>query len=154
VEIRRVRSDDAPVLESLFARLDTTWFRPHDLGPSGARRIAAHEGRDVYLVGFLRELPVAYGMLRGWDEGYLVPSLGVAVRDGYRDGGLGRRMMQALHKVVRERGVDRVRLRVAPDNARARHLYASMGYHEVGVERGELLCMLWLDEADVPLGAA
>src|SRR6188472_79576 len=139
LRVRSVCPSDVRSLEDLFAGLDTRWFRPHDLGVAGARAVADHVGRDVYLIGFLDTVPVAYGMLRGWDEGYRVPSLGVAVRDGYRDQGLGRQMMHALHEVVRGRGGHRVRLRVAPGNARARHLYDSMGYREVGIERGELV---------------
>lgn len=145
LRVRAVRPDDERLLEVLFAGLDTTWFRPHDLGADGARQIARHVGTDVYLIGFLDDVAVAYGMLRGWDEGYRVPALGVAVRDGYRDRGLGRQMMHALHDVVRERGGRRVRLRVAPGNARARHLYDSMGYRHVGVERGEDVLLLDLD---------
>src|SRR6187551_2771100 len=96
--VRAVRPSDARALEALFAGLDTTWFRPHDLGPAGARAVADHTGRDIYLIGFLDRVPVAYGMLRGWDEGYRIPALGIAVRDGYRDRGLGRQMMHALHE--------------------------------------------------------
>ncbi len=142
MKIRTVRPADAPDLETLFARLDTDWFRPHDLGPDGARAVADHVGEDVYLIGFLGSTPVAYGMLRGWDEGYETPSLGIAIREGYRDRGLGRQVMSALHDVVRVRGGHRVRLRVAAGHARARHLYASMGYRQVGVERGELVLVL------------
>ena len=142
LRIRAVRPRDARALEVLFAGLDTTWFRPHDLGAAGARAVAEYGGRDVYLIGVLGRVPVAYGMLRGWDEGYLVPRLGVAVRDGWRDRGLGRQMMHALHAVVRERSGDRVQLRVAPGNTRARHLYATLGYRQVGIERGELLLQL------------
>ena len=58
-------------------------------------------------------------------------------------------MMQALHDVVRERGGQRVRLRVAPGNARARHLYDSMGYRQVGIERGELVLLLELDRGGI-----
>jgi ribosomal-protein-alanine N-acetyltransferase len=147
--VRPVRAGDERMLQVLFAGLDTTWFRPHDLGLEGARAITAHDGKDVYLVGFLGSAPVAYGMLRGWDEGYRIPALGIAVRDGYRDRGIGRRMMRELHRVVRQRGGDRVRLRVAEGNARARHLYRSMGYRRVGVERGELVMLIDLDEASL-----
>lgn len=145
LRIRRVRPDDVRALEVLFAGLDTSWFRPHDLGPDGARQVATRVGNDVYLIGFLDGVPVAYGMLRGWDEGYRIPALGIAIRDGYRDQGLGRQMMCALHAVVRERGGHRVRLRVAAGNARALHLYHSMGYRQVGVERGELVLLIDLD---------
>jgi GNAT superfamily N-acetyltransferase len=144
LRIGPVRPSDASALGRLFARLDTTWFGPHDLSAEGARAVAHHVGRDVYLVGWLGPEPVAYGMLRGWDEGYAVPSLGVAVRDGYQRRGFGRQMMEALHGMVRDQGGDRVRLRVAPDNTRARRLYDSMGYRQVGVERGELLLVIVL----------
>ena len=153
LDVRAVRPTDTRDLEVLFAGLDTTWFRPHDLGPAGARAVAGYVGRDVYLIGWLGRVPVVYGILRGWDEGYAVPSLGVAVRDGYRDHGLGRQMMHALHRVVRERQGDRVRLRVAPGNARARHLYDSLGYRQVGIERGELVLVLELDRRHEPVGS-
>jgi ribosomal protein S18 acetylase RimI-like enzyme len=146
LRIRAVRPGDERALEVLFEGLDTTWFRPHALDADGARWVANHVGRDVYLIGFLGSVPVAYGMLRGWDEGYRIPALGIAIRDGYRDRGLGRRMMYALHRVVLARGGSRVRLRVAPANARARHLYDSLGYHQVGIERDELVLLLDLHE--------
>ena len=151
MRVRPVRPGDAHALEILFTGLDTTWFRPHDLGPAGARAVAQHVGRDVYLIGFLDGVAVAYGMLRGWDEGYRIPALGIAVRDGYRDQGLGRQMMHALHDVVRERGGHQVRLRVAAGNARARHLYDSLGYREVGIERGELVMLVDLDASVDPV---
>jgi ribosomal protein S18 acetylase RimI-like enzyme len=145
LRIRPVRPQDVRALEVLFAGLDSSWFRPHDLGPDGAREVATYVGKDVYLIGYLDGVPVAYGMLRGWDEGFRIPALGIAIRDGYRDQGLGRQMMGALHTVVRERGGHRVRLRVAAGNARALHLYRSMGYRQVGVERGELVLLIDLD---------
>lgn len=145
LSIRQIRPGDEHDLEVLFAGLDTRWFRPHDLGEAGAREVASHVGKDAYLIGHIDSVPVAYGMLRGWDEGYRIPALGIAIRKGFRDRGLGRTMMEALHRVVRERGGHRVRLRVAAGNARARHLYESLGYRQVGVERGELVMLLDLD---------
>lgn len=144
-----MRPGDERALVALFAGLDSAWFRPHDLGAVGARKVANHVGEDVYLIGFLETVPVAYGMLRGWDEGYRIPALGVAVRDGYRDQGLGRQMMHALHRAVRARGGDRVRLRVAEGNARAIHLYESLGYHQVGIERGERVLLVDLESSEV-----
>ncbi len=152
LQVRAVCPDDERTLEVLFGGLGSPWFHPHDMGVDGARTIANHVGDDVYLVGFLGSTPVAYGMLRGWDEGYRIPALGIAVRDGYRDRGLGRQMMGALHQEVLHRGGHRVRLRVAPGNSRARHLYESMGYRHVGDERGEMVLLLDLDRVEVLAG--
>jgi RimJ/RimL family protein N-acetyltransferase len=46
--------------------------------------------------------------------------------------------MAYLHAEARERGADRVRLRVDPDNVRARPLYGSLGHEYQGEYRGEL----------------
>src|SRR4029077_9854772 len=88
---------DEGQLAELFAHLDQTFFRPHPMTADEARRIAHYPGRDVYLVHEVDGQAVAYGFLRGWDEGYDVPSLGVAVRDGHQGQGHGRSMMLALH---------------------------------------------------------
>jgi ribosomal protein S18 acetylase RimI-like enzyme len=67
-------------------------------------------------------------MLRGWDEGYEVPSLGIAVLASARGTGLGRTFMQFLHSAARLQGAPRVRLKVYPENAAAWRLYESLGY--------------------------
>jgi ribosomal protein S18 acetylase RimI-like enzyme len=126
-------------LADLFAAIDSTHFHPHPLTAAEARRIQAHTGRDLYVAtGF------AYGMLRGWDEGYAVPSLGVAVRRDAYGQGHGRAMMAWLHELAREHGATEVRLRVHPDNVRAIRLYESLGYVDAGEERGERLMLVSL----------
>jgi ribosomal protein S18 acetylase RimI-like enzyme len=140
---RPVRADDAEVLGELLVSIDVTHFRPHPMTPEEARHIAELDGRDVYLIGFDDDdQAVAYGMLRGWDEGYPTASVGVAVRRTREREGIGRAMMEALHDAARARGADSVRLRVHPDNHSARRLYERLGYQPVGMERGEILMLL------------
>lgn len=127
----------AHALDRLFARLDPTYFHPHPLTREEAARISSYDGQDIYLW-----TEHAYGFLRGWDEGHDVPSLGVAVAIDQEGKGHGHRMMLALHEAARERGAKRIRLRVHPDNSRARRLYDSLGYREAGMERGEVLMLL------------
>ena len=142
MDIRSATLRDAAALEGLFARIDTTHFRPHDMTGTGAMAVAAHQGRDVYLIGWLGPAPVAYGMLRGWDEGWSTPSLGIGVREGHRRHGHGRAMMEVLHGFARREGATTVRLRVSPRNRIARHLYDSLDHRAVGMGRGELLMVL------------
>jgi ribosomal-protein-alanine N-acetyltransferase len=147
VEFRVVSPDDAEALADLFANVDETFFRPHPFTADEARRIANLKGRDVYVVLFDDGRPVAYGMLRGWSEGFEVPSLGIAVRTDSHRRGFGRLMMAHLHEVARSHGAEKVRLRVHPDNHRARRLYESLGYEYAGVDRGELLMVINLGPA-------
>jgi len=134
-----VGPSDDQVLADLLDRIDSTYFRPHPMTPDEAHRIATRDGRDLYLLGYADEEAVAYGMLRGWDEGYPTPSLGVAVRTDRTRLGYGRAMMLALHAAARSNGSDRVRLRVNPANVAALSLYRSLGYRPAAFERGELV---------------
>ncbi len=144
MEFRMVGADDERALCKVFADMDDTFFRPHPFTPAEASRIANHRGRDVYALLFDAHEPVAYGMLRGWDEGYEVPSLGIAVPISHQGQGYGRTMMAHLHDAARSRGAQFVRLRVHPLNVRARRLYESLGYQYRGEDRGELVMALEL----------
>jgi len=145
--IRPPRPDDHEALGVLFEHISDDRFHPHPLTSAEAQRIAEYRGPDVYLVGWRGEAAVAYGMLRGWEAGYQVPSLGVAVAaDEYRKG-FGRQMMVALHAEAARRGASRVRLRVDPSNLPAVRLYQSFGYLATGEERGETVMTVLLGPA-------
>jgi ribosomal protein S18 acetylase RimI-like enzyme len=142
VEFRSVGPLEAEALADLFQDIDDTFFRPHPFTAEEARRIANLKGRDVYVLLFDGDRAVAYGMLRGWNEGFETPSLGIVVRTDSHRRGFGRLMMEHLHKVARAHGAEKVRLRVHPENQRARRLYESMGYEYAGEDRGELLMLI------------
>jgi lipopolysaccharide/colanic/teichoic acid biosynthesis glycosyltransferase/ribosomal protein S18 acetylase RimI-like enzyme len=142
VEFRIVGPGDAPVLLDLLEGIDRAFFRPHPFTLAEAERIASHTGRDVYGMLMDGDRAVAYGLLRGLDEGYATPAVGVAVRSDMQGRGLARATMIALQAEGRARGAEGVRLRVHADNARARRLYESLGYAYRGEERGELVMVL------------
>lgn len=148
VTSRLIGPGDTEALADLFAALDTTHFHPHPFSRDQAAQLVAYTGRDVYAVLVEAGRFVAYGLLRGWDEGYEVPSLGIAVRCDARGRGLGRVMMAWLADEARRRGAAQIRLRVHPDNNAARRLYESTGYRYAGTERGELVML-----ADLAHGA-
>lgn len=139
MEFRRVGAADVGLLVEVFGGIDRRFFRPHPFTEAQARRIAEHPGRDVYLLLLVAGRPIGYGMLRGWDEDYATPSLGIAIRTSEQRRGYGRALMGELHRVAREVGCDQVRLRVHEDNVPARRLYEGLDYEYRGVERGELV---------------
>ena len=77
----------------------------------------------------------AYAILRGLEEASRAIELKrivVAVPER----GLGRRMLKELMRIAfRELGAHRFYLDVYDDNARARHLYESLGFHYEGIMR-------------------
>jgi ribosomal-protein-alanine N-acetyltransferase len=144
VDIRRLKAADVHALADLFEVLaaDATaaHYRPHAMTPTVAHNLATYRGDDVYLGAWVDGALVGYGMLRGWDSGYLVPSLGIYIRPEVRGTGLADRLMTALHAESAMKGAERVRLRVAPHNTRAKRLYDRCGYQFDGtVERDELV---------------
>lgn len=56
----------------------------------------------------------------------------LSVHEHLQSLGLGTRLIAALEKRVRKRGLDRVQLGVEHDNPRALALYRRLGYREVG----------------------
>lgn len=142
MEFRRVSPKDHGPLAEVFSEIGGSFFQPHALTPEAARRLSQHSGHDVYAMLLDDGRPVAYGMLRGWDEGYMTPFLGIAVRRSARGKGYGRLMMAHLHHEARARGATQIRLRVHPDNVVARRLYESLGYRYIGEDRSELLMVV------------
>lgn len=129
----------AELFQALAAAGDDRWFHPHPLDAAAAAERCRYRGRDVYCLVANGERALGYGMLRGWDEGYAIPSLGIAVHPAGRSLGIARAIMAYLHAEARRRGVRRIRLRVHPANEDAVRLYRTLGYDFVGEERGELL---------------
>ena len=132
LEILRLTPAHEAALGTLFAALvaagSEEFFHPHSFDAATARAIAGYAGADLYFGAVNDGVILAYGMLRGWDEGYEVPSLGIAVHPAHRGCSVGRTMMHFLHSAAVVRGATRIRLTVHPANHGAIQLYRSLGY--------------------------
>ncbi len=153
LEFRRVGPDLEQELGEFFAHLRDTGeevrFHPHPFSAEAARERARYVGQDVYCVAVVGRRVVGYGMLRGWDQDYKVPNLGIAIRAEARRIGLGRALMLYLHAEARRRGAARIRLKVYPDNKPAVELYRSLGYHYASeLEAGQLVGMKNFESTD------
>lgn len=118
----------ARFLNAIDAAGEAGFFRPHGSNTAELDALCADDVRDLYYAAMLGTDILAYGLLRGWDEGYDVPSLGIAVAPTHRGAGLGNTMMVFLHSAARIHGAKRIRLRVHRDNALAIALYRKRGY--------------------------
>lgn len=144
LRLAEVTAQDGPALTALFTRIaadpTATRFHPHPFTPEMAERRAEYSGGDVYALLHHGADALAYGLLRGWEEGYAVPSLGIYVAETLRGTGAARLMMNYLHLAARLRGAPAVRLKVYPDNQAARRLYESLGYRFAdGLEKDQLV---------------
>jgi ribosomal protein S18 acetylase RimI-like enzyme len=132
LEIVRLTQRTTAGLLALLCKLEEAGeaelFRPHPFTEEHIASIARPEVKDLYYVVTVRDEVVGYGLLRGWEDGYEVPSLGVALHPGWRSLGLGTTLMHFLHGAARLRRSKRVRLRVIETNDAAITLYRSIGY--------------------------
>src|SRR5690606_20438352 len=108
IECVLLRPGREQALARFFAALaaagDDVFFHPHASDFASLRAIAEQPGKDLYLVFVAGDDVHAYGLLRGWNEGYAIPSLGVAVHPDARAHGLGRLVMDYLEAMARHRG--------------------------------------------------
>jgi ribosomal protein S18 acetylase RimI-like enzyme len=148
LEFRLLRPDLAPGLCDLFRAFaegpDHAFFHPHPMTDEEAHRLCAYGGRDLYYVACAGTDVLAYGLLRGWDEGYEIPSLGIAIHPEARGRGLARPFMAFLHAAAKARGATKIRLTVYNDNQRAVELYRRLGYQFEAKNDRELVGLLVL----------
>lgn len=132
LEIRILCPELEPALARFFSGLrgpSTSYFHPHPLTDEAANQLAHYVGEDLYYVlADGGDLVLAYGMLRGWDEGYEVPSLGIAVSPTCRGRGFGELLMRFLESAARIKGAKEIRLKVYKANVAAYKLYEKLGY--------------------------
>ncbi|OGS49379.1 MAG: hypothetical protein A3K68_02530 [Euryarchaeota archaeon RBG_16_68_13] len=143
IRIRPATLDDAAALleninlvcaEEVFLLMDDV---PYDLererewiagfdGQRSALFLAVHDGAIVGQVD-----------CRGgeFSKTRHVGLVGIAIRDGWREVGLGRILMSRILEWMRARSFRKADLSVFATNTRARRLYESMGFEVEGIQR-------------------
>lgn len=147
VQIRPIRNDDLPDLEwngefTHFRRVYADAFRRTR---QGLTLMWVAELPGVGLIGqvFIQLTCDRPELADGNRRAYLYS---FRVRDGYRDQGLGSRVMNVVEDDLRKRGFQYITLNVAEDNPRAQQLYERRGYHRVAHEPG---CWSYPDEKGI-----
>jgi ribosomal protein S18 acetylase RimI-like enzyme len=132
---RELVDADEQALGRFFVRNDvpavTATFTPFPMTAESAAALLAERREDRFYGAFAgAEEIVGFSMLRGWDEGFEVPSFGIAVDAGWHGRGLGTRMTAWTIEQARAVGAPRVRLTVYEDNPAAQRIYARLGFVE------------------------
>lgn len=133
--IRQVQETDYEGLTRFFEENNTAevtrQFHPFPLTRETAYEIARMGCLDWYYVTISKGTIVGLCMLRGWDEGFDIPSFGILV--DYRQHGLGfgRQMTEFAIAEAKRLGCGSVRLTVYASNVRSVRLYLSLGFKEI-----------------------
>jgi GNAT superfamily N-acetyltransferase len=132
--LRLLGPEDLVALKLFFRENNTpavtTNFHPFPLSDEVAEDIGLRAGRDRYFGAFARGRLVGLSMLRGWNEGFDIPSFGIAVDHREHGKGIG----QALTDFTLDRapwlGAEQVRLTVYASNRVAHAMYVGRGFEE------------------------
>ncbi len=160
IEIQRILTGDTTALGEFFETLASDpetvrFFHPHPFSRDFAAGLCAQAetSRDRYYVARYRGRNAGYMMLRGWDEGYAIPSFGVCCHPGLRNAGLGQVLLAHAVAESRAAGAGKLRLTVCKSNARAVHLYRKFGFVFQEKNDQELVGLLDLGaDTTVPAG--
>jgi ribosomal protein S18 acetylase RimI-like enzyme len=103
-------------------------FTPHPFTREKLQLIIETAKLDLFYVVIFEGSVIGYGILRGMDEGYKVPSLGIAIDKNYYGTGVGSLLMDFLETTAKVHGYKKMRLRVYKNNERAYPFYLKLGY--------------------------
>jgi ribosomal protein S18 acetylase RimI-like enzyme len=133
--LRALGPRDRDVLSRFLERNDvpevTGHFHPFPMTADSADEIALHPGDDRYFGAFVDGRLVGLSMLRGWNEGFDVPSFGIVVDRESHGKGIGSLLTDFTLDRAPWLGSDRVRLSVYASNESAHRMYLARGFKEV-----------------------
>jgi ribosomal protein S18 acetylase RimI-like enzyme len=154
IVIRRISGGDGPALSSFFTALaadheTVRFFHPHPFTSEFAADLCAKTAvrKDRYYVASFHGIIIGYMMLRGWDEGYAIPSFGVCTHPALRDVGLGQALLAQAVAECQAVGAARLRLTVFKNNERAAHVYRKFGFVFQDKNEHELVGVLDLEKS-------
>jgi RimJ/RimL family protein N-acetyltransferase len=135
--IRPLQPDDAPELAALLSGQPSSYvqhFHPFRFDLQVVSTLLRERQRDCYMGLWIGARLVGFFMLRGFDQGYTVPSFGVLVDRDWRGRGLGRLALEVSKTMCRLLAAEKLMLKVHPSNAAARALYESEGFVQTAVD--------------------
>jgi len=142
VLMRPLRGEDTDILGEFFVGLSKKteyYFHPHPLDRENAVKTTEKigNGDGAYFIQTVaegeREKVVGYVWISDKND---PPEVGICVRDGWQDKGLGTQLMEHIIEAGRRLGKKKLALVVMKDNPRAVHVYEKMGFVIEGERKG------------------
>lgn len=138
-KIRFISSKDIEGLTKFFNIISADrqikkFFHPHPFTEKQARKICLKEGikEDLYFMAVKNNEITGYAMLRGWDEGYDIPSFGICIRPDYQGQGIGKLLTQFAIEFSKKKKAPKIILKVYKNNFPAYNLYRQIGFEFTG----------------------
>lgn len=134
--IRPLEPFDAPAIAGFMRSQPPEYLRffyAFGKDESEISRMLSTVKTDVYAGVFWQENLAGIFMLRGWDEGYEIPSFGVLIAEKYRGKAMLTLTVDAAKMICKLSGISRIMAKHHPDNTPLRHI-SRMGFYQTGIE--------------------
>ena len=129
--LRPMMPGDAPLIARLLESQPAEYLRffyAFGADEAAIAEILERREKDVYSGLFWRGELVCVFMLRGWDEGYPIPSFGLVVAADHRGREVLTVALEAAKLISRLAGADRMMCKVHPDNIAATRGALRLGF--------------------------
>ncbi|MFA4044458.1 MAG: hypothetical protein HZRFUVUK_001245 [Candidatus Fervidibacterota bacterium] len=154
VTVRKMRRTDGEGIYKFICGLSThsrMMFHPHPFSRQTAEHTAAEADSPsrFSIVATYGDEIVAYACWAHRMFRFNFPVVSIAVADAFQNQGLGRQLMLILIEAAKMRKKRGLELDVYKENARAIHLYESLGFRKVGetADRRQHIMRLEFDDA-------
>lgn len=137
LEIKELKLQDVSNLVNKLSENSVEYlklFTAFDLNTDTINSILSKAVNDKYFGIFLSNKIVGFYMLRGFDDGFDIPSYGVIISSDYSNKGLSRLTLYHAFTFCKINGIKKIMLKVHPENTYAKNLYESVGFERTGFD--------------------
>lgn len=136
-EIKRINVHHSEELANLLQGSDkeySKYFIPFTFDLETISGILSKAIKDQIYGIYVQNEIAGFYMLRGFDEGYSVPSYGVWIAKKFSGKGLSTFTLQHAISFCKLNSIKKIMLKVHPDNLAAKHIYEKYGFKQTGID--------------------
>lgn len=137
IELRQLNLTDLPDIVELWDKDPADYnlhFIPFEMNLQNLKSIIEQADKDLFIGVFVAKKAAGFFMLRGFDNGYEIPSYGVWISKQYANKGLAKLTLQHSIAICRMSGVKKIMLKFHPENIIAMKMYKKFGFIETGID--------------------
>ncbi len=135
--VRSLTVKNAAELSAMLLALSSKYVRffyPFEFDLETVSDVLSRQGEDAFIGLYWMDRIIGFFMLRGWNDGYEVPTFGIIIDEQYRGYGLEMVSLDTAKTICRLRGAESIMLKMHPDNISAKGVLRKIGFIQTGVE--------------------
>jgi RimJ/RimL family protein N-acetyltransferase len=137
IEIKELSVEHVSVLSKVLSKEKPAYmkhFTPFDFSVDSLKNVLTHANKDKFFGVFVSDKLAGFYMLRGFDDGFEIPSYGVWISSEFSNRGLSKLTLYHAFSFCKHNSIKILKLKVHPDNAVAKNLYESLGFIKIGFD--------------------